>query len=83
MKKAFRFVYAMQYLFQVAYCMLTPMALLIGGGWLLHTYCGVGKWIFVVGIVLGVCTGLYSMIAFLLSSSSSVDPTKKEDAPRG
>ena len=83
MKNAFRFVYAMQYLFQVAYCMLTPAALFIGGGWLLHTYCGVGKWVLAVAIVLGLLTGLYSMFSFLLSSAKSVDPTKKEDTPRG
>ncbi len=83
MKNAFRFVYAMQYLFQVAYCVIVPAALLFGGGWLLHTYCGVGKWVLIVAIVLGLFSGLYSMFSFLLSSTGSVDPTKKEDTPRG
>ncbi len=83
MGKVFRFVYALQYVFQVAYCVLTPAALFIGGGWLLHHRCGVGKWVLAVAIVLGLLCGLYSMFAFLLSSAKSVDPTTKEDASRG
>lgn len=83
MKDAFCFAYAMQYVFQVTFSMLTPAALFIGGGWLLHTRCGLGKWVLIVGIVLGLVSGLYSMFAFLLSSVKSVDPTKKEDEPRG
>lgn len=83
MKDAFRFAYAMQYVFQVTFCMLTPMALFIGGGWLLHNRCGLGKWVLVAAIVLGLISGLYSMFAFLLSSVKSVDPTQKEDEPRG
>ncbi len=83
MKDAFCFAYAMQYVFQVTFSMLTPAAFFIGGGWLLHTRCGLGKWVLIVAIVLGLVSGLYSMFAFLLSSVKSVDPTKKEDEPRG
>lgn len=77
-KKMFRFVYAMNYVFQVAFCLLTPAALFILGGWYLTNRCGVGKWALIVSIVLGVLCGMYSMITFLLSSAHAIDPTEQK-----
>ena len=73
-RKVFRFAYAMNYLFQVTISLLTPAALLIGVGWLLHHYCNVGKWVMVLTAVLGLICGMYSMICFLLKAA--VDPTE-------
>ncbi len=77
-KDVFRFAYAMNYVFQVTFCMLTPAALWIGAGWYLHHRLGVGKWVFVLAIVLGVITGVVSMFRFLLTSAHAIDPTSPE-----
>ena len=71
-RKAFRFAYAVNFLFQVTVSLLTPAALLIGGTWLLYRYCGMGKWVVVLGAIFGLICGLYSMICFLLKTP--VDP---------
>lgn len=55
-----------------------PAGLIILGGWLLRTRCGLGSWIMVVAIVFGVFAGLYSMFHFLLTAARTMDPT----APR-
>lgn len=74
-KKIFSFVYALNYIFQAAFCMLTPAALIIGGGWLLTNRCGVGKWAMVCAIILGVLCGIYCLFHFVISTINHIDPT--------
>ncbi len=78
-KKVFRAVYAMNFILQAAFSMLCPAGLLILGGWYLTERCGVGKWAMVVAIVLGVLTGFYSMIHYIIKYANAVDPTRKEE----
>ena len=86
-KKVFRAIYAVNYCIQAGFCMVCPAGLIILGGWLLRTRCGLGRWIMVVAIVFGVFAGLYSMFHFLLTAappSSDVPSShKKEDDPHG
>ncbi len=79
-KKLFRAIYAINYIMQVAFCLLCPAGLLIGAAWFLTSRGYLGSWAMVMGIVLGVLTGFWSMISFLLKSSKMIDPTEKEDA---
>lgn len=81
-KRIFRVLYAAHFISQTAFSMLTPAALFIGLGWFLTRRCGWGKWAMVTSIILGVLTGLYSMIYFLVKYSGSIDPTShhEEDA---
>ena len=65
-KKVFRAIYAVNYCIQAGFCMVCPAGLIILGGWLLHTRCGLGRWIMIAAIVFGVFAGLYSMFHFLL-----------------
>lgn len=78
-KKFFRIAYAMNYLSQAAISLLFPAGALIFGGWLLRQYCGVGSWVMILAIVLGVVLGFGSMISFLLKTSYAIDPTQKEE----
>lgn len=86
-KDIFRFTYALNYVFQVTFCMLTPAAMWIGFGWLLHHRWGVGKWALILCIVLGVISGVISMFRFLMTSARIIDPTepdqKEADKPNG
>ena len=50
-KKVFRAIYAVNYCIQAGFCMVCPAGLIILGGWLLRTRCGLGRWIMVVAIV--------------------------------
>ena len=60
-KKVFRAIYAVNYCIQAGFCMVCPAGLIILGGWLLRTRCGLGRWIMIAAIVFGVFAGLYSM----------------------
>ena len=66
-KKVFRAIYAVNYCIQAGFCMVCPAGLIILGGWLLRTRCGLGRWIMIAAIVFGVFAGLYSMFHFLLT----------------
>ena len=79
-KKIFSFVYALNYISQVAFMMIVPAALIIGGGWLLTNRCGVGKWAMAVAIVLGVLVGIYSLFSFIISTMRYIDPTEQKGA---
>ena len=78
-KKLFQTVYAFQYLTQAAFSLLFPAGAFILGGYLLNRYCGLGNWVLILAIVLGVLLGFGSMISFLLKTSYAIDPTEKED----
>lgn len=77
-KKIFRMVYALNYCVQAAFTLICPAGLLILSGWLLQSRCGLGRWVMIVAIVLGVLVGFSSMIRFLLTTSYAIDPTQKK-----
>ncbi len=79
-KKLFQVVYAMNYISQVAFCLLCPAGLFIGLAWFLTSRGYLGSWAMAAGIILGVLTGFWSMISFLLKSAKAIDPTEKEDS---
>ena len=60
-KKLFRVVYALNFVFQAAFSMLTPAGLVILLGWWLTERRGWGKWAMAVCVILGVGLGVYSM----------------------
>ena len=79
-KKVFRVAYAINYLSHAIFSLLCPAALFIGGSWLLQKYCGLGKWAMIVGIILGVLTGVFSFFRFLLVTAKHLDPTTEKGA---
>ena len=79
-KDIFRFTYALNYVFQVTVCLLTPAAMWIGLGWLCCNRWGVGKWAMILSIVLGVVSGSVSMFRFLMTSARVIDPTTPESS---
>ena len=77
-KDVFRFTYALNYVFQVTVCILTPAAIWIGLGWLCCNRWGMDRWVMIPAIILGVVTGFVSMIRFLMTSARVIDPTDSE-----
>ncbi len=74
-QSAFRFVYALNYISQAAFMLICPAGLIIWGGWALVHRAGLGKWVLVIAIVLGILTGLYTMFSYILKTVQSFDPT--------
>lgn len=68
----------MNYLMNAIFSLLVPAGLLIGGGWLLYNRCGLGRWVMITAIVLGVIAGMYSFFSFLLKTSRTAGPDSKE-----
>lgn len=74
-KKMLRAVYAINFIMQAAFCMICPAGLFVLGGWYLNAHCGWGKWVLITAIVLGVITGFYSMITYIIKYGKYTDPT--------
>ncbi|MBQ8380450.1 MAG: hypothetical protein IJY18_01005 [Clostridia bacterium] len=47
--------------------------------WLLVKYASVGTWIYVVFIMLGVFSGLYSMVVFILRAQRALEAIEKQN----
>lgn len=75
-KKVFRVVYALNYVFQAAFSMLTPAGLMILLGWWLTERRGWGRWAMAVCVILGVALGVYSMFYFIIKTAKHIDPTQ-------
>ena len=71
----FRFVYALNYISQAAFMLICPAGLIIWSGWALVHRVGLGKWVLILAIVLGILVGLYTMFSFILKTVQSFDPT--------
>lgn len=69
-------------LFQSLFSLAAPIALMVLAAWLLCRYMTVGSWVYVPAILLGVATGLASMIRFLLTASAAIRNLEKEGEER-
>ena len=72
MGKFLHFMHWANILMQAIFSLLFPVALGLGGAYLLVKYASVGSWIYAVLILLGVFSGLVSMVRFILIASRSV-----------
>ncbi len=80
MGKFIHFAHWMNIIFQSIFSLLFPVALALGGGYLLVEYTGVGTWVYAVLIILGVFSGLVSMVRFILLATKQINAL--EDAAR-
>lgn len=78
MRRFMNTMYAMNIILQAFWSLLFP----IGGGvllgWLLTEKCGMGSYVFVILILLGVFTGLVSMVRFLISALAGLERLERE-----
>lgn len=77
-KKIFNAVYALNIFFQSALSLVTPTAIAFLIAYLLHEKAGVGGWIYAPLVTLGVLSGLYSMVKFILSASRALEALEKQ-----
>ena len=79
-KKFFNAMYVLNIAMQAIFSLLSPIALGALVSWILVSRAGVGEWIYVVLILLGVGSGLVGMVRFVLSAMSGVERLEKEQA---
>ena len=71
-------MYAFNIIMQAFWSLLFPIGVGLLVGWLLTEKCGLGSYIFVILILLGVLVGIVSMIRFLLSALAGLERLEKE-----
>ena len=75
-------LYIINIVFQAIVTLLSPIAIMFFLAWLLVTKLSVGTWIYVVLIMLGVFSGLYSMVVFVLNAMRSLDAIEKQHSDK-
>ena len=71
-------MYALNIVWQSFWNLLFPVGLGVLIGWLLTEKCGMGDYVFVILILLGVLVGIVSMVRFLLSALAGLERLEKE-----
>ena len=66
-------LYVLNIVFQSFFTLLTPVGVCFLISWLLVEYAEVGRWIYAPLLILGVLTGFYSMIKFVLSAMAGLE----------
>ena len=79
-KQTYGFVYVLNIVFQSIFNLLFQVGLGVLAGWLLTTYANSPDWVYVPSILLGVGTGILSMMKFILSAMKSLEAIEKQDA---
>ena len=82
MGKFIHFMHWTNIVFLAIFSLLFPVALCIGGAYLLVQYTPIGEWIYAVLILLGFFTGMISMIRFVLIASRTVKHLEEEENTR-
>ena len=74
-------LYFINIVIQAFISLVSPMLLLFLAAWLLVKYASMPSWIYVIFIVLGVFSGLYSMVVFIIRSSRVLEMIEKQNSP--
>lgn len=76
-------IYVFNIVFQAILSLLSPIAIMLLLAWLLVTKLSVGTWIYVVLIMLGVFSGLYSMVVFIIRACRALETIEKQNKEKG
>ena len=79
LKKIISPFYLTNIIIQSIVSLVSPMLIMLLFAWLMVTRLGVGPWIYVVFIMLGVFSGLYSMVAFIINASRALEAIEKQN----
>ncbi len=77
-KKFVSVMYVLNIVFQAIFTLATPIALGILASWLLTEYAGTPPWIYAPLVILGVLSGFYSMVKFVLSAGRALERLEAE-----
>ena len=77
-------LYVINIVIQAIISLLSPIAIMFLLAWLLDKYTEIGSFIYVVFILLGVFSGLYSMVLFVIRSGRALEALEKQNSsPKG
>lgn len=71
-------LYVINIIFQAFVSLISPAAIMLLAAWLIDKYTSVGGWIYAVLITLGVITGFFSMIRFVLRGMAALEALEKQ-----
>ena len=71
-------LYVINIVFQSFISLVSPIAVSLLLAWLLNTKLAVGGWIYAVLVLLGVASGFYSMIVFILRACRALEAIEKQ-----
>lgn len=74
---------AVNMMIQSVFTLLTPVGLLVLLAWFLRGRAGLGEWVYVPAVLLGLAIGFYSMIRYLLAALKSQERMEKERTQTG
>ena len=80
-KQTYSFVFVLNIVFQSIFTLLFQVGLGVLVGWLLTSFANAPEWVYVPSILLGVGTGLLSMVKFIMSAMRSLEAIEKQDEP--
>ena len=78
MKEAYGAFYVINIVAQAIFTLLWNIGLTLLIGWLSVSKLGAPEWIYVPLILIGVFTGLFSMVRFILAAMKSLDRLEEE-----
>ncbi len=76
-------VYTVNIVLQAIISLLSPIAILFFFAYLLVKYANLGNYIYVIFILLGVFSGLYSMVVFILRAGRALEALEKQNEKKG
>ena len=78
MNRAFSISYLLNIVLQSFWCLLFPIGIALGLGWLMVNKLSWPSWVMVPPLILAVFMGLYSMCKFLISATDAMDRMEKQ-----
>ena len=73
-------LYVLNIVFQCIFSLATPIGLTVLISWLLVRYAGAPGWIYAPIVIVGVITGLISMVKFAISASEALERLEKQNS---
>ena len=76
-KKIISAMYALNIVMQALFSLVTPALFLFGLSYILIRFAGAPRWIYAIGISVGILIGLVSMIRFAITASENLERLEK------
>lgn len=80
--QAISFLYVLNIIMQSLFSLLFSTAIFVGIGYLLTTYLSFDAWIYIPLIILGLGSGIVSMVKFIIVSMTGLERLEKQRAER-
>ena len=76
--QAVSFMYALNIVLQSLFSLLFSVAIFVGGAYLLTEYAGLGSWVYIPAVLLGLGLGSVSMVRFILAAMAGLERLEKQ-----